>query len=317
MGIAAAAIAICCVSIAADLSTELKPAAVDAARYADFMANEVLDLQDLAEGADVQRRMFDRMTPPGFSWFQPMFPAVVPFVAANFDEPFLSALLGEDRNSVAVYPLALALNPKTRETLVYNAEDKLIATIPADKAFRYWPGDADPARVTLQLDLLPMEDVEKYLYTEGRIAETAGSASLETAKNSCKGGAAKRSLGASEFGICNIQHLTNGNFLLTVTNGEVTAEIYSYTVLHTSAVAVITWTNEQSNVVTDTNTVWTPVTPPFNGIESAWVVVTTNLALTNGVGVGEDTNVSSNDRVRFYAVANRIDTDEDGLSDGA
>ena len=311
------AILFCYASLAADLPVDSKPAAVDAARYADFMANEVLDLQDLAEGADVQRRMFDRMTPPGFSWFQPMFPAVVPFVAANFDEPFLSALLGEDRNSVAVYPLALALNPKTRETLVYNVEEKLIATIPADKAFRYWPGDVDPARVTLQLDLLPMEDVEKYLYTEGRIAEIAGSASLGSAKISRKGGAAKRSLGASEFGICNIQHLTNGNFRLTVTNGDQTAEIFAYTVWHTSSVVVVTWTNEQSNVVTDTNTLWTPVSPPYNGWESEWDCLATNLLLTNGVGIWDNTSISSNARVRFYAAAHSADADGDRLTDGA
>ncbi len=308
--------AICCVAIAADISDDITPTAVDAGQLADFMANEVLDLQDLAEGADVQRRMFDRMTPPGLIWTQPMYPPVVPFDTANFDKTLLDSLPCEEQNSVAVYPLSLALDPKTRETFVYNAEGKQIATIPAGKSMPGWPADADPARVTLQLSLLPVKDVEHYLYTEDRITETAVAAVAKSAKYPRKGSPATKSLGASEFGICNIQHLTNGNFLLTVTNGEVTAEIYSYTVLHTSAVAVITWTNEQSNVVTDTNTVWTPVTPPFNGIESAWVVVTTNLALTNGVGVGEDTNVSSNDRVRFYAVANRLDTDEDGLSDG-
>ena len=28
---------------------------------------EVFDIQDLAEGAEIQRRRFNRMTPPGFS----------------------------------------------------------------------------------------------------------------------------------------------------------------------------------------------------------------------------------------------------------
>ena len=88
-----------------------------------------------------------------------MFPLVVPFDAENFDEKFLDELLGEDKNSVAIYPLSLALDPKTRETLVYNAEGKLIATIAADRVSRSWPEDADPSRVTLLLDLLPMEDV--------------------------------------------------------------------------------------------------------------------------------------------------------------
>lgn len=104
---------------------------------------------------------------------------------------------------------------------------------------------------------------------------------------------------------------------LTLTNGTDAAEVYAYTVLHTSSVVVVTWTNEQSNVVTDTSTLWTPVSPPFNGLESAWACAATNLTLSNGTGVWEDANISSNARVRFYGVANQMSSDEDGLTDGA
>ena len=314
IGIAALVAVLCLAALASDSARSEKPVAVDAEQYADFIENEVFDIQDLAEGAEIQRRMFNRITPQGISWVQPMFPPVVPFDAENFDEKFLDELLGEDKNSVAIYPLSLALDPKTRETLVFNAEGKLIATIPADRIFRDWPEDADPARVTLQLDLLPSEDVEPYLYTESRVEESIASAAKKSAK---VGGPVKRSLGASEFGICNIQKLTNGNIRLTLTNGTDAAEVYAYTVLHTSSVVVATWTNEESNVVTDTNTLWTPVSPPFNGLESAWACAASNLALTNGVGVWEDANISSNARVRFYGVANRMSSDEDGLTDGA
>lgn len=317
VGIAVSAIvaALGYAAIAADSTRAEKiPAAVDPAQYATMFESEVLDIHDLAEGAEIQRRMFNRMTPPGITWFQPMFPAVVPFDAASFDEEFLDGLLGEDKNSVAIYPLSLALDPKTRETLIYNADGKLIAAIPADKTSRYWPGDSDPARVILQLDMLPSEDVEQYLYTESRISTYE---ETRTAKAKKTGGMALRSLGASEFGICNFQRQTNGTMRLTVTNGADVAELFSYTVWHTSAVVVATWTNEESNVVTDTNTLWYPVSPPFNGLESAWECRTTNLLLTNGVGVWDDANVSSNARVRFYGVANRMDTDEDGLTDGA
>ena len=316
IGIAVAAIAattLCYVAIAADYSADTKPVAVDAAQYADIFGNEVFDIQDLAEGAEIQRRFFNRITPPGLSWLQPMFPPVVPFDATNFDDSFLDYLLGEDKNSVSIYPLSLTLDPKTRETLVYNAEGKLIAAIPSDKITRTWPVDADPTRVTLLLDLLPTEDVEPYLYTESRVDESIAVAAAKSARS---GGPAMRSLGTNEFGICNIQNLTNGNVRLTVTNGTDIAEVFTYTVLHTSSVVVVTWTNEESNVVTDTNTVWTPVSPPFNGIESEWAIATTNLSLTNGVGVWEDANISSNDRVRFYAVANRLDSDEDDLTGG-
>ena len=303
------------VAIAAESArTEKIPIPVDTAQYADTLVNEVFDIQDLAEGAENQRRFFNRITPPGLSWLQPMFPPVVPFDATNFDDSFLDDLLGEDKNSVVLYPLSLVLDPKTRETLVYNADGKLIATISSDKIVRNWPEDADPARVTLLLDLLPSEDVEPYLYTENRVEEFIASAAAISAKS---GGLATRSLGASEFGICKIQKLTNGNVRLTITNGTDIAEVYAYTVLHTASVVVVTWTNEESNVVTDTNTVWTPTSPSFNGIESEWVIAMTNLSLTNGVGVWEDANISSNDRARFYAVANRTDSDEDELTGGA
>ena len=317
IAIAAMTVALGCMAIAADLSTDSKPAAVDAAQYADFMASEALDIHDLAEGAEIQRRFFNRITPPGFSWIQPMFPAVVPFDSANFDEKFLGELLGADKNSVAIYPLSLMLDPKTRETLVNNAEGKLIASIPDDNNIRSWPEDADPARVTLQLDLLPAEDVEPFLYIESLLAETTGSA---TKSRSAKiGGPARRSMGGdtNAFGICNFQSLTNGNMRLTLTNWTGSAEIYAYTIWHTSSVVVATWTNEESNVVTDTNTVWTPVSPPFNGIESEWVCLASNQSFSGGSAIWEDANITSNARIRFYATAKQVDSDGDDLTDGA
>ena len=313
IGIAALVAVLCLAALASDSARIEKPAAVDAEQYADFIENEVFDIQDLAEGAEIQRRMFNRITPQGISWVQPMFPPVVPFDAENFDEKFLDELLGEDKNSVAIYPLSLALDPKTRETLVFNAEGKLIATIPADRIFREWPEDADPARVTLQLDLLPAEDVEPYLYTESRIADYADTLTTKATKS---GGMVLRSLGASEFGIAGVQRLTNGSMRITVTNGADTAEVFSYTVWHTSTITTNEWVDEGVTNIT-TNTLWSPVSPPFNGIESEWECLTTNLALSGGVGVYEDANISSNARVRFYAVANRLDTDNDGLTDGA
>jgi len=313
--IAALYAVLCLVAFASATSRTEKPAAVDAEQFADFMGHEVLDIQDLAEGAEAQRRMFNRITPPGLSWIQPMFPPVAPFDAQYFDEQFLAGLLGEDKNSVAIYPLSLIQDSKTRETLIYNAEGELIAAIPTDRDSRKWPADADPSRVILQLGLLPTEDVEPYLYTERRIEESL--ARHNASRSAKSGGAATRGLEAGEFGICDIQGTTNGTMFITVTNGANVAEVFAYTVWHTSSVVVITWTNEQSNVVTDTNTVWHQVSPAFNGIESAWECFTTNLVLTNGVGVYENANISSNARIRFYAVANRQDTDGDGLTDGA
>ncbi|HQQ61595.1 MAG TPA: hypothetical protein PKU89_09695, partial [Kiritimatiellia bacterium] len=240
------------------------------------MAHEALDVQDLAEGAEIQRRAFSRMTPPGLSWVQPMFPLTLPFDSTNYDEKFLDALLGEDRNSVAVYPLTLALDSKTRETWIYNAEGKPIATLPSEKTSRAWPEGSDPARVVLRLDLLPAEDVEPYLYAEDCIAATVAAFSEKAAKSARKEAVAKSSLSGGQFGFADARKLTNGNFRLTVTNGTAAAEIYSFTVWHTSSTVVSTWTNDLDEVVVSTNVVWMPVSPPYDGLESAWEVETTN-----------------------------------------
>lgn len=313
IGIAAIAAVLCFAALASNPARIEKPA-VDAGQYADFFENEVFGIQDLAEGAEIQRRLFNRITPQGISWVQPMSPSVVPFDALNFDNKFLGGLFGEDKNSVAVYPLLLTLDSNTRETLVYNAEGMLITAIAGDGLSREWPEDADPARVTLQLNLLSAGDVEPYLYTESRIADYAETLSTETPES---GGMILHSPGASGFGIVGIQRLTNGSMQITVTNGADIAEVYSYTVWHTSTLTTNEWVDEYGVTNISTNTLWTSVSPSFNGIESAWECLTDNLVLSGGVGVYEDSNMSNNARIRFYAAANRLDSDGDGLTDGA
>ena len=317
IGVALVAAALGYVALAADIAkTEKISAAVDSSQYAAFMENEAFDLKDLAEGAEIQRRFFNRITPPGVSLIQPMFPAVAPFDATNFDESFLDDLLGEDKNSVAIYPLSLTLDPATRETLIYNAEGALVATLPAEPISRVWATYADPARVILQLDLLPSEDVEPYLHVEDRIEEAEASIFSKSAKIPKAGGFALKSLEAGQFGFTGIQR-TNGSMRITVSNGMDGAEIYSYIVLYTSSLVVATWTNDENEVVTDTNVVWTPVSPWYDGIESGWECRTTNLLFTDGVATWEDSNIPSNALVRFYAAAQPVDMDEDGLNDGA
>ena len=313
IGVAAIVVALGCVAMAADLAGGAKPAAVDPEKYAEILSTEVLGVENLAECVESQRRYFNRITPPGVSLFQPMLPSVMPFDAANFTDDFLDCLLGEDKNSVAVYPLSFDLNPNTRETLVYNACGKLIATIPAiGSAWTTTKDEDDPARVTLQLDLLPVEDVEPYLYVDERIADAA----LSVASKSAKGGkATMKSLGVAEFGIADIQTQTNGAVRITAanTNGTGTAEVYSFTVWHTNTLQIVTGTNG----IPETNIIWWTASAPYNGVDEAWNCRTTNLVFTNGIAVWEDADISTNTRQRVYSVALRTDTDEDGLTDGA
>ena len=173
---------------------------------------------------------------------------------------------------------------------------------------------ADLSRACFRLDLLPMEDVEPYLYTERRIAEYN---EAQTADATKADGTALRGLGSNEFGIAGIQRMSNGNMQITVSNGLDSAEVFAYTVWHTSSVSVVVWTNEYDEVLTNSHTAWHPTAPAFDGIESEWECLTTNLALVDGVGVFEDTAIPPHARLRFYAVANPVDSDGDGLSDAA
>ena len=61
---------------------------------ADLMANEVLDVQDMAEGAEIQRSFFSLITPLGLSWLQPMFPSVAPSTPSSLT-PQRNASLGQ------------------------------------------------------------------------------------------------------------------------------------------------------------------------------------------------------------------------------
>lgn len=292
-------------------------AGVSEESYADFMGNEVLDLQDLADGAEVQREYFNRITPPGVSLLQPMMPPVTPFDEAYFDKDFLAGLLGEYQFSVAVFPLTLVLDPKTRETLIYNAEDDLIATVPGDGTPRTWPEDADPARITLSLDLLSVEDVEPYLYVEDRVSQEAETANLDMSGMSLPPSEMSMlSLEADQIGFTAIQSLTNGNILVTVTNGTnavAVAEMFSYTVWHSSSV--------QYGSTGEEVVVWSSVSPCYNGLDnelsSPWEYRATNLVFTNHLVIWEDSSVPTNARQRVYGAAIRTNSDADTLTDGS
>lgn len=292
-------------------------AGVSEESYADFMENEVLDIEDLADGAEVQREYFNRITPPGVLLFQPMLPPVAPFDEAYFDKDFLAGLLGEYQFSVAVFPLTLVLDPKTRETLIYNAEDDLIATVPGDGTPRTWPEDADPARITLSLDLLSVEDAEPYLYVEDRVSQEAEAANFDMSEMSLPPGEMSMlSLEADQIGFADIQSLTNGNMLVTVTNGTnaaAVAELFSYTVWHSSTV--------QYGSTGEAVVVWSLASPSYNGLDNAltspWEYRSTNLVFTNHLVVWEDSSVPTNARQRVYGVAIRTNSDADTLTDGA
>ncbi|MBQ7252179.1 MAG: hypothetical protein IJS32_06225, partial [Kiritimatiellae bacterium] len=110
---------------------------------------------------------------------------------------------------------------------------------------------------------------------------------------------------------------TNGTVALSLAweeDGD--ADIFVCAVPHDPGVRVFTWTNDENQVVTVTNTVWTMAGPNLSGFDNDWEWRGT-ATVTNGEGLFVDTGIPDYLGVmRFYAAAEANDTDGDGWNDG-
>jgi len=273
---------------------EKKPPAIDQEQFSEVMGNIALGVEDLAEGAEIQREFFNTITPPGVDLVQPMFPSAVPFLDSDFTDDFLARLLGWGRNSVTVYPIQLLLDPETRQTLIYNLEGELITTSPNLWGPRIEWGDSDPSRVTLLVDLLPVEDVELFLYAESRIFQSL-MAIVQQSKSS-SGGMAKMSSGGTNHLEAIEIGKSNGSMAVTFawpTSFSNRIDIYSFDGGGYKGKGFGLWTPADSGLVT---------------------LGTNQLRWIDTGQLGRD---ASPERVRFYAAGNAdLDPDGDGYSSG-
>lgn len=94
-------------------------------------------------------------------------------------------------------------------------------------------------------------------------------------------------------------------------------DIFAYGPLHAAETNVATFTNDENVVVTWTNVEWHAVEPGLTGLDNAWEWVGT-LPVTNAAtNVFVDTGFPpERAKVRFYAAAEAVDSDGDGLNDG-
>lgn len=97
---------------------------------------------------------------------------------------------------------------------------------------------------------------------------------------------------------------------------DVIMDVFAYGPLHTSATHVVTYTNDENEVITWTNTTWHSVEPGLTGLDNHWKCVGT-VALTNGEEAVfvDDTFPTNRGIVRFYAAFEAGDADGDGLND--
>lgn len=98
-------------------------------------------------------------------------------------------------------------------------------------------------------------------------------------------------------------------------NGMV--DVFAYGPLHISETNVVTNTNDENEVVTATNVTWHSVEPTLTGFDNAWEWIGAVAVSNTGTNVFVDNGFPTNRGiVRYYAAAEAVDSDNDGLNDG-
>ena len=98
-------------------------------------------------------------------------------------------------------------------------------------------------------------------------------------------------------------------------NGMV--DVFAYGPLHISETNVVTYTNDENVVVTATNVTWHSMEPTLTGFDNAWEWIGAVAVSNTGTNVFVDNGFPTNRGiVRYYAAAEAVDSDNDGLNDG-
>ena len=260
----------------------------------------VLGEEDLADRAEILRNMYRRITPPDMPLVQDV--GTWPAAWEEFGASWEAA--AADREYWA-WVVPIEVSQEAGLTVVEDGNGAVL--------WRGWTDFARPesADVVLTGGLVAEEDWDAYEGVRDAVAamrETAGGTPAPPVM---------RTTPTNGLRFTAHEWTTNGTFRLELAYEiDTNVDIFAYAVACTSSLVVATWTNDENQVVTDTNTVWTSVGLPFNGMESDWEQRGT-VAISNGVAEFEDSGFSDElSRLRFYAAVVAQDTDGDGLNDG-
>ena len=258
----------------------------------------VLGEEDLADRAEILRNMYRRITPPDMALVQDVgtWPAAWEEFGANWE-----AAAADREYGAWVVPVEVAQDAGA--TVVKDGNGEVL--------WRGWTDFVRPesADVVLTGGLVAEEEWAVYEGVRDALArlESAGGTPAPPVRTAHTNG----------LRFTSHEWTTNGTFRLELAYEiDTNVDVFAYAVTCTSSLVVATWTNDENQVVTDMNTVWTAVGQPFNGMESDWELRGT-VAISNGVAEFEDSGFSEElSRLRFYAAAVAQDTDGDGLNDG-
>ena len=295
--------------------------AIDPDVYQAFLASQVSDIYDLQDFYLAQREDYIPILPPDpeFILTQPSFPDIIPFDPKAFPDDFVKGLVAEYENSVPVYPVTVAEDFLSRNTLFLNAQGEEIYALPAvedydpyidlewlhpevlseyaSSAWVAWMESLyDPARIEIRVKLIAVDDVEPYLYAQAQVEAAAAELQFFSEE---EGGGLMMMQYTEEW---------SNSLWIAIRGSAEGATNWPEITVHvpwgfTNLVEVYQFDASSNN--------W------FNGMASApWV-----LAVTGRVDVGTnvflwaDTNAYALES-RFYAAGNgERDADGDGLAD--
>lgn len=260
----------------------------------------ILGEEDLADRAEILRNMYRRITPPDMALRQYVgtWPAAWEEFGANWDSAAVDREYG-------AWVVPVEVTQDASATVVKDGNGAVL--------WRGWTDFARPESADVVLTGGLVAEEEWAVYTGIRDAVAAMTAESSRADFPDR----TRTTPTNGLRFTSHEWTTNGTFRLELAYEiDTNVDVFAYAVACTSSLVVATWTNDENQVITGTNTVWTSVGLPFNGMESDWELRGT-VAISNGVTDFEDSGFPEElSRLRFYAAAVAEDTDGDGLNDG-
>ena len=266
----------------------------------------ILGEEDLAERAEILRNQYRRMTPGDVPLVQDVgtWPAAWEEFGANWDGTAANRELG-------TWVVPVEMIREGADTVVLDGNSAEL-----------WRGTTDFAKdgtegVTLTGGLVDEDDWPLYEAARNEIARRLNANRLDD------GGGTRGTNGPCTNGLHFV--LAESNFTTNppelhvglVWTNTGTVDVFAYGPLHTSETHVVTHTNDDNMVVTWTNTTWHSAEPTLTGFDNAWEWLGTVAVSNTATNVFVDNNFPTNRGiVRYYAAAEAVDSDGDGLNDG-
>ena len=263
----------------------------------------VLGEEDLAERGEIARNAFRRITPGDEPLVQDV--GTWPVAWEEFPSRWAGAATGREYGAWVV-PVAVA--QENGATVICDAPGAVL-----------WRGETDFAKpesasVTLLGGLVAEEDWDGYEAVKDFANVWQNDAGF--AKH-WQNASPPRGMATNGLRFTSVEVSTNGTVELALAweeDGE--ADIFAYAIPHDPGERIFTWTNDENQVETVTNAVWTMAGENLSGFDNDWEWRGT-ATVSNGEGLFVDAGFPAYlGQIRFYAAAEATDTDGDGFNDG-